>query len=104
LSLKACMSVDPRKSDEGQECEHREDDRQSDSEPEPSVRARFPDQTTLCIIGPYQSEEDQKTNAMNHGAREDRLREVSHRPEHHIREKVPQHYRPQEPLCKAVSR
>jgi hypothetical protein len=89
-------SGNPRQSDEGQECQRREDERLRGSDPEPSVGARFPDQTPLRIIRPYQAEEDQKTNAVYYSARENRLRELGHRSEHHVREKVPQHDGPQE--------
>jgi hypothetical protein len=76
--------ADPRQPDEGQERQHREEDRLRGIDPEPCVRTGFPDQAPLSIIGPHQGEEDQEANAVNHGAGENRLREVGHRTEHHV--------------------
>jgi hypothetical protein len=61
--------ADPRQSDEGQEGQHCEEDRLRGIDPEPCVRASFPDQPPLRIIWPYEGEEDQETNAVNHDAR-----------------------------------
>ena len=76
--------ADPRQSGEGQEGQHREEDRLRGIDPEPCVRASFPDQPPLSIIRPYEGKEDQEANAVSHGAGENGLREVGHRPEHHV--------------------
>lgn len=76
--------ADPRQSDEGQERQHREEDPLGGIDPESRVRASFPDQPPLSIIRPDEGEEDEEANAVNHGARENRLREVGHCTKHHV--------------------
>ena len=76
--------ADPRQLEEGQKRQHCEEDRLRGIDPEPCVRASFPDQPPLSIIRPYKGKEDQEANAVSHGAGENGLREVGHRPEHHV--------------------
>src|ERR1700736_3811605 len=59
----------PRQSDKGQEGQGCEEDRLRDVDPEPYVRASIPDQAPLRIVWPYEGEEDQETNAVDHYAR-----------------------------------
>ncbi len=94
--------ADPRQSDEGQERQHREEDRLRGIDPESRVRASFPDQPPLRIIRPHQREEDQQANAVNHNTRKNRLGEVDHCPEHHVHKKVPQQYGPRTPASGRV--